>query len=419
LKFEHIGFSVRDLLSSLINTFSVQAKEKRIALTLTISDDADTIVIGDPVRLNQIMINLMSNALKFTHSGNIQINCYVSRKQGQRCELAFEVTDTGIGIPKDKLKTIFESFSQADESVTRRYGGTGLGLTIVRQLVEMQKGRISVESTEDLGSQFTVVIPYLIGSPKDIADTSRQWNIHRSLKGLNVLLVEDNDINRLYATSILKTWECAIEDAENGYVAVEKVKNRSFDVVLMDVQMPVLDGFEATRAVRMLDKPWNKVPIIALTANATQKDIERCLKSGMNDCIPKPFTPEELFRALVKHAPATTKPGTASVDLSYLKRVSGSNETFLNELVTTFLNTIPKSITEIRGHVESRDWQALAHSIHKIKPSLSLMGLAQAREAAAKIEHDAREQVNTETLANESDALCVQLESAMTELRHR
>lgn len=419
LKFEHIGFSVRDLLSSLINTFSVPAKEKRIGLTLAISKDADTILIGDPVRLNQIMINLMSNALKFTHSGNIQVKCSVLQKSGRQYDVGFEVIDTGIGIPKDKLSTIFESFSQADESVTRRYGGTGLGLTIVRQLVEMQNGKISVESKVDHGSRFTVIIPYLVGSTKDVADISRQWNIHRSLKGLSVLLVEDNDINRLYATSILKTWECTIEDAENGYVAVEKVKNRSFDVVLMDVQMPVLDGFEATRAIRMMDKSWSKVPIIALTANATQKDIEQCLRSGMNDCIPKPFTPEDLYRALVKHAPTTSRTGGMLVDLSYLQRVSGSNETFMSEMVTTFLNTIPKSIIEIRSNVDSRDWQALARSIHKIKPSLSLMGLSQARETAARIEHDAREELNIETLVPEALALCAQLESAMTELRQR
>jgi PAS domain S-box-containing protein len=422
LKFEHIGFSVKDLLASLINSFSVQAREKRIELKLDIEGQADTILIGDPVRLNQIMINLLSNAIKFTHSGTIQVNCGVHRKHGRNYDIRFEVSDTGIGIPQDKLNTIFESFSQADESVTRKYGGTGLGLTIVRQLVELQKGKITVDSKEGKGSSFTVHIPYLVGNTKDIVDTSRQWNIHRSLRGLNVLLVEDNDINRLYATSILKTWECNIDVAENGYVAVEKVKNRSFDIVLMDVQMPVMDGFEATKTIRMSEGAGGKVPIIALTANATRKDIEKCLALGMNDCIPKPFTPEDLFRALVKHAPAPvpeTSVGQPLVDLSYLQRVSGNNAEFMKEMISTFLETMPKSISEIHDCLKNDDWAALGSSIHKIKPSLSLMGLAAAREAAAKIEHNAREVIETANLPTDTLALISQLEQALKELRAR
>jgi PAS domain S-box-containing protein len=433
LKFEHIGFSVKDLLSSLIDSFSMQAKEKRIELRLDFDEQADTIVIGDPVRLNQIMINLISNAVKFTHSGTIAIHCSVLRKLGRHYDMQFQVADTGIGIPADKLTTIFESFSQADESVTRKYGGTGLGLTIVRQLVELQRGRITVESQEGLGSRFTVVIPYLVGNTEDIVDTSRQWNIHHSLRGVNVLLVEDNDINRLYANSILKTWECNIDMAENGYVAVEKVKNRPFDIVLMDIQMPVMDGFESTKAIRLSDGPWNTVPIIGLTANATRKDIEKCLAAGMNDCIPKPFTPEDLFRALVKHAPtpaptpvvalpaektAATSTRT-TVDLSYLQKISGNNEAFMKEMITTFLDTIPKSLTELRGLTDARDWKGLAGSIHKIKPSLALMGLTRARDTAARIEHDAREHINTDCLRDDTLALCSDLEIALSELSAR
>jgi PAS domain S-box-containing protein len=420
LKFESIGFSVKDLLSSLIDSFSVQAKEKRIELKLDIEAEADTILVGDPVRLNQILINLMSNAIKFTHSGNIRIVCKVARKQQRTYDLVFEVIDTGIGIPQDKLKTIFESFSQADESVTRKYGGTGLGLTIVKQLAELQKGVITVESKENEGSLFRVVIPYLTGNTEDIVDTSKQWNIHRSLKNLNVLLVEDNDINRLYANSIMKTWECNIDVAENGYVAVEKVKNKPFDIVLMDIQMPVMDGFEAAKAIRMTDGPWNGVPIIALTANATRKDIEKCLAAGMNDCIPKPFTPEDLFRALVKHAPATPSTNAApkSVDLTYLQRVSGNNEQFMSEMVTTFLDTMPKSILEIRTFAQDGDWSSLAKAVHKIKPSLTLMGLNTARESAAKIEHDAREAIDVNTLATATESLCAHLEGALSELRN-
>lgn len=419
LKFENIGFSVKDLLSSLIDSFLMQAREKNIDLTLDIQKDADIILVGDPVRLNQILINLLSNAIKFTHSGSIQVACGVEKKDKRRYHVRFEVTDTGIGIAKEKLNTIFERFSQADESITRKYGGTGLGLTIVKQLVDLQKGSITVDSTENQGSSFRVVIPYLAGNAENIADTSKHWNIHRSLKNLNVLLVEDNDINRLYANSIMKTWECNIDVAENGYVAVEKVKNKRFDVVLMDVQMPVMDGFEATKAIRHGDGPFNRVPIIALTANATRKDIEKCLAAGMNDCIPKPFTPEDLFRALVKHSSTSLADdkGHEPVDLSYLQRVSSNNQEFIDEMVSTFIDTMPKSIQEIRSHANNGDWHSLATAIHKIKPSLSLMGLNRARETAAKIEHDAREKIDLSLLGKATSELCEHLESAVAELR--
>src|SRR6478609_5112119 len=199
LRFERIGFSLKDVVASLENMFEVQAREKGISISSQLSKEADKILIGDPVRLNQILINLISNALKFTHTGSIKLSCSVDHQERQKYFMRFEVTDTGIGIPADKLSTIFESFSQADASVTRKYGGTGLGLTIVKQLIDLQQGTISVKSAEGRGSSFVVVIPYPVGSPKDIAEISNQARksktYRNSLKNLSVLLVEDNDIN--------------------------------------------------------------------------------------------------------------------------------------------------------------------------------------------------------------------------------
>jgi PAS domain S-box-containing protein len=300
LRFEKIGFNLKNLLTSLVNSFSFQAREKGITLTFHLTDKTNTILVGDPVRLNQILINLISNALKFTHTGSIRINCSIENITKQTGKAHFEIIDTGIGIPQDKLHTIFESFSQADASVTRKYGGTGLGLTIAKQLTELQQGTITVKSEEDKGSVFSVSIPYAIGSPEDATKASHNSReskaIQSSLKNLKVLLVEDNDINRLYAGSILKTGGCQLDIAENGFVAIEKLKNSPFDIILMDIQMPVMDGLEATKAIRAGSSLRNRIPIIALTANASQKDMEKCLAAGMNDCISKPFTPEELFK---------------------------------------------------------------------------------------------------------------------------
>lgn len=394
LKFEKIGFSLKNLVNSLVGTFQVQAREKEIELSCIIEPGADKILIGDPVRLNQILINLISNAIKFTHLGYIRLRVSVDKTVNTKVFIRFDVMDTGIGIPKEKLSTIFESFGQADASVTRKYGGTGLGLTIVKQLVELQHGSIKVQSKEDKGSTFTVVIPYAIGKPGDVTmDDERTPHgdmVRSHLKNLRILLVEDNDINRLYASSVLKPLDCQLEMAENGYVAVEKLKNGTFDIVLMDIQMPVMDGFEATKAIRMSDPPKNKIPIIALTANATRRDIEKCLQSGMNDCISKPFTPEDLFRILSKFAPAESgvidKRRQVQADLSYLRSVSNGNPDFVKEMITTLQDSVPQAVEQIKSFAKAGDVKGLAKAIHKIKPALTMMGLKGLRVEAVELE---------------------------------
>jgi PAS domain S-box-containing protein len=410
LKFEKIGFCLKDLLSSLLDTFSVQAMEKGVQLMLNIDSEADKIVVGDPVRLNQILINLISNAIKFTPSGSIKLSCRVVGHSKGKLFFEFEVKDTGIGIPKEKLSSIFERFSQADASITRKYGGTGLGLTIVKQLVDLQHGQISVQSTDDKGSTFTVVIPYPLGSMDHIANSSLKANhsqtFKSSLKNLNVLLVEDNDINRLYASSILKTWHCNITAAENGFVALEKIKNENFDIILMDLQMPVMDGYEATKAIRLQDSPKGKVPVIALTANATRGEIEKCRAAGMNDCIAKPFTPEDLFGMLIKHMHTHESDETSLedipsrhrwVNLSYLRSVSNNDTAFIKEMIETFLVSMPRTLEEMHAFVEKKDWKSVGKTIHKIKPSLSMIGMHALKTHATELEelcnlekHDSR-----------------------------
>lgn len=427
LKFEQIGFNMNDLLESLIRTFSFQAQEKRISLAYSLKKDANQIYIGDPVRLNQILINLLGNALKFTHQGSITINCWVKKKETNKNTVAFEVSDTGIGIPKDKLGTIFESFSQADASVTRKYGGTGLGLTIVRQLVELQKGKIAVKSEEGKGSSFTFYIPYELGNKENIKGSLQKESplLKKGLDFFSVLLVEDNDINRLYASSILKIWDCKIDMAENGFVAVEKIKNENYDIVLMDIQMPVMDGFEATKAIRSSKSPMSEVPIIALTANATQKDVDQCLSSGMNDCITKPFTPEDLYSVLIKYLkPASNnvalpssenlKPG---IDLTYLKSISDGNEKFIEEMIEAFLVSIPKSIHEMRMHIQNSNYPELGRALHKIKPSLTLMGLPELRDTINIIEEKIKAHRHLSEVKHRSLEICDQLDITLIGLK--
>ena len=257
------------------------------------------------------------------------------------------------------------------------FSGDVADITFVKQLVELQHGSINVRSDEGIGSTFSFTIPYELGSRDNIKGHLSKDSplLKKTLKDFSVLLVEDNDINRLYASSILKIWDCKIDIAENGYVAVEKIKNEDYDIVLMDIQMPVMDGFEATKAIRATAAPKNQVPIIALTANATRKDIEQCLASGMNDCIPKPFTPEDLYNKLVRFKSGSNKtlpPGEKEaspkkiVDLAYLRNISNNNEKFIDEMIAAFIESIPKSIDEIRMNVEAGEWLALARAVHKL-----------------------------------------------------
>jgi PAS domain S-box-containing protein len=428
LKFEKIAFNLTDLLPSLLSTFTYQAREKNIRLDYTIEPALNTILTGDPVRLNQILINLVSNAVKFTHTGFIHVKCIVTREQKDTVWVKFLVQDTGVGIPKEKLETIFESFSQADESVTRRYGGTGLGLTIAKQLVELQNGSISVESKEQQGSTFTFTIPYPRGANTTLPGYQPPKALHthaegEELRDLHVLLVEDNDINRLYAESILKTWNCKTDTAENGLVALEKLKNHDYDVILMDIQMPVMDGYETTKAIRMMPPPTGVVPIIALTANATRNDINLCIQAGMNDYLPKPFAPEDLYQKLVddlklrNRISAIEKPRKRLYDLNYLRNVSGNNTGFIREMITTFVQSIPNSLKDIQSNVDEDNWINVARIIHQIKPTLTLLGIESLKEKAVFIEDAGKKGNITPELKHSTHQFITVCKQAVEELR--
>lgn len=419
LKFEQIGFNLNDLLQSLIDTFSLQAAEKEIRLLYSLQPEANRIFLGDPVRLNQILLNLIGNALKFTQQGSISLNCRILNKKKNRWVLSFEVTDTGIGIPREKLGSIFESFSQADASITRKYGGTGLGLTIVKQLVTLQKGTISVKSKERAGSTFTVKIPYRVADSKEVLNPENKLMVQKkSLRHLSVLLAEDNDINRLYASSILKIWDCQIDWAENGLVAVEKIKNTDYDIVLMDVQMPIMDGLEATKVIRNGVPSKNKIPIIALTANATRKDIEECLAAGMNDWVIKPFTPEDLYHKLssIKVLPQQKK-APPRIDLSHLKKISNNDEKFIHDILQALLKTFPETVTQIQQLTRENDWNSLRKIVHKIKPSLTMIGLKSTHEKAVRIEELTKGQINDLKISKLIERFCYDLLEAAEDIK--
>jgi signal transduction histidine kinase len=428
LMLEKIGFNLNYQVQSVIDSLMVQAKEKRLSIELTNDVRRDLILLGDPVRLSQILINLINNAIKFTHKGKITINITSSEPRDNITNVTFKVIDTGIGIEKEKIKTIFDTFKQADESITRKFGGTGLGLTISKQLVELQGGKLSVTSELNVGTTFTFVIPYAPGSNEDIIVSEmdvlsiRPKKTVRSLAGMRVLLVEDNDINRMYAATILKKWHCILDEAENGQIALEKIRKQDYDLILMDIHMPILDGIEAARSIRTsFPEPKSEVPIIAFTANALKGDKDKYLSAGMNSYISKPFMPDELFNIMSKFYNVENHEGNSSsaktiTDLSSLRKMSNNDESFVQEMVSSFIEKTPEIIKQIKHANKEKNWQEVGAMAHKLKPNLAFMGIDSLKKLIAQIETNANNNKNTKAIPGLIKKLTSSINVAIKEL---
>lgn len=293
---EEIGFRINHTLRSVKSALQMKAQERGLDLSLNIKVSRD-VVIGDPYRLTQVLINLVNNALKFTPEGKVDLIAEIVEESDHQMKLVFAVKDTGIGIPKEKQDLIFESFTQADDSITRKYGGTGLGLTISRKLVEIQGGRMWLESTPGEGSTFYFELTYAKGEEEDLPLAVSKDSIEvASLKGTKVLLVEDNRMNQFLVKSLMDKRDVYLDIAANGQEGFEMMEINDYDLVLMDIQMPVMDGIECTRKIRTdLKGSKRRIPIIALTANALKGDNEIYINAGMDDYLSKPFDANVLF----------------------------------------------------------------------------------------------------------------------------
>lgn len=306
MTFENIPFNLRYQVDTAIEVMTVRAQERNLYLKVDYGLELPEELTGDPVRLIQVLNNLIGNGLKFTNRGGVSIRIKSNLTDEKNTLLTFEVTDTGIGIPENKRSEIFSSFTQSSISTTREYGGTGLGLTISKQLVEHMGGRIWVESTYGKGSTFAFEIPFEIAQIQEIIaknDETKRRSSGRlnAIQGKRVLLIEDNEINQLVASTLLKKWELHVEVANNGLEGVETWKSKDFDLILMDIRMPKMDGYEATKTIRELEKKTSQhVPIIAMTASAMIGDNRKCIEVGMDDYISKPFEPDNLMRKIYR-----------------------------------------------------------------------------------------------------------------------
>jgi CheY-like chemotaxis protein len=434
VELESIPFRPTEVAEGVLRTVGFSATQKGIQLSFEADETKlPEYVIGDGVRLRQILINLIGNSIKFTEKGKITITEKLLEEFDGKVTLQFTVTDTGIGIPKDRLDTIFDSFTQASNETSRKYGGSGLGLTIVKQLAELHNGSVSVKSTLGKGSSFVVNLQYQVAGamqlgPEESHDTTLPES---SLDGKRILLAEDNEMNQMLARRVFEKWNFRLEIANNGKIAVERLANEHFDLVLMDIQMPEMDGYDATQYIRTkLPKEKAGVPIIAMTAHAIVGEAEKCIALGMNDYISKPFNRSALYEkicALLKQQAAAepemdsrhvTNDNTAFevIDLSYLTELAEGSEEFIHKMIRAFLVQTPQLIDQMKQGVATGNWQDVRAAAHKMKPSMDFIGIHSLKSVVASIEDNAHAQTDLDkipTMIAEVETVC---EKAMHEL---
>jgi len=294
LEIENAEFCVLSLMEDVRNIASFLAYKKGIDLIFNVSDEVDFNLIGDSLRLQQVLMNIISNAIKFTHEGQVTIGVDFAARVDDKVKLLFTVRDTGIGLTKQQAAKVFDAFGQADSSTTRKYGGTGLGLAICKTLVELMGGQIWLESTPGIGTLFSFTTLFETSKKRDLTEGEKHYSpdfvVPEEFRGTRILLVEDNEINQIIAYELLSGAGFSVESAATGLEAVNMVKENDYDIILMDIQMPEMDGLTATGIIRS-DKRLSSIPIIAMTANAMQGDKEKSLEAGMDDHITKPLNP--------------------------------------------------------------------------------------------------------------------------------
>jgi signal transduction histidine kinase/ActR/RegA family two-component response regulator len=298
LSLEEIPIDLTAITRQAIDTFEVKADEKKIKIHQKTAESIPKMVLGDSVRISQILLNILSNAIKFTpENGKITVESSAQKIDNQKIKIEIKIQDSGIGIPKDKLETIFEPFVQTSDDTARKYGGTGLGLSIVKKLVEMMEGTIHVDSKIEKGTTFciSIILSNYTDFSKEIMSPIQEDNFNFNINETKILLAEDNHINQLLATTVLEQFGYHVDCAENGKIAVEMIEKEHFDIILMDLMMPEMDGYEATLMIREMGYT---IPIIALTADVTSVDIEKCYNVGMNDYVTKPFDPDNLNKKI-------------------------------------------------------------------------------------------------------------------------
>ena len=388
--FERTPFKLAASISAMLHLFETKIQEKNLKLVKEYDKNIPEVLVGDPVRLHQIILNLVSNAVKFTAKGQITVSVNLLNEDEKQASVQFSVADTGIGIPENKIVKIFENFQQASSGTSRLYGGTGLGLAIVKQLVESQHGTIQVESVVNEGSTFSFVLSFL-KTNEDAKPESELIELDNEVKDISVLIVEDIALNQLLMKTLLDDFGFERDVADNGRIAIEKMRLNTYDVILMDLQMPEMNGFEATDYIRNI--MHSKIPIIALTADVTTVDLAKCKAVGMNDYIAKPVDERLLYRKIIglvkrkNDVEIIAKEENVQdkcINLDYLNLRTKSHPKLMMEMIAAYLEQTPTLISTMKQSLIDEDWDLLYASAHKMIPSFSIMGISPDFENMAK-----------------------------------
>jgi PAS domain S-box-containing protein len=406
--FESKPFKITTSISAMIQLFEPKIQEKNLKLIKNYDGNIPQVLLGDPVRLHQILINLVSNAVKFTLNGSITIEVEMLHQDENEVIVEFKIIDTGIGIPEDKIWHIFENFQQATTDTSRLYGGTGLGLAIAKQLTEQQGGTITVKSLLDKGTTCSVIMPFQ-KSKLELEPEIEIIEMDPEMKGIKVLVVEDIALNQLLMKTLLDDFGFECDFAGNGKVAIDKLQKNSYDIILMDLQMPEMNGFEAAQHIRYhLD---SKIPIIALTADVTTADLRKCKAAGMNSYISKPVDEKLLYTRIVdllkKGSSAKEPVRLKCIDLTYLSNRTKANSELMKEMIKLYLHQTPDLINIMKQSLAKRDWDLMQGAAHKMIPSFSIMGIHQEFENLAKM---VQEYSSTQKHLDELPELILKLE---------
>jgi PAS domain S-box-containing protein len=381
LRIERHPFSLRGLCNSVETMFYHRAREKNLSFSIYIQENIPDTLTGDAVRLTQVLVNLISNAIKFTQKGGININITSVKTNDDYARLRFSVKDSGIGIPDDKLDSVFERFQQGETDTTRKYGGTGLGLTIVKNLINMQGGIITVESEPGKGTEFVFEIEYSIlpvGQAIPTILPEKQEIGTATFPDAKILVVEDNPMNQLLIKYTFQSWQINFEVADNGQKAIEWLQQDNFDLVLLDIQMPTMDGYLTAQTIR--NELKNDIPIIAMTAHAMAGEREKCLSYGMNDYISKPIHEKELYTLLKKYLLKgnenleTLKDDLHYIDVNFLHDMVMGNGEFLKTIIKQFLKQFPGEMEALKNAIDQYDHRQVASLSHHIQSTVSIMG---------------------------------------------
>lgn len=437
LMVEKLPFKIIDKIATIVQSFIYKAEEKGVALIYQNSIPGDLIVVGDPYRLNQILNNILSNAVKFTEKGKIVITTRIKSFEDQTATVQVIIRDTGIGISEANIKAIFEPFVQADSAISRKYGGTGLGLTICKNLLEMQGGSLTVSSKEDIGSTFTINIPYSITDQSAMETEVPVELNYAGLKSKKILLAEDVELNQFIAKHLLESWGLNVSIANNGKEAVSLVEQNEYDLVLMDIQMPEMDGIEATKCIRLLTDPEkSKVPIIALTANALKGDSEKYIAHGMNGYLSKPFDESKLYQVISQNIsleplnesqPMHTEQNSQEdampsedgllYDLSTIRSISGGDEGFVMKMVALFIETVPQNVNELNAALDAENWDMVSKMAHKLKSTLDSMGIISVKQDIRTVEQNAKNKESLDILPDLIDNITITIGACIEQLK--